>query len=56
MPNYSCHKHHLHCFAVHYLIIASCETAASTLQDFLRKGMKGAKMHKLCRIMLINPS
>ena len=46
MPNYSCHKHDLHLFTVHYLIKASGEIAASSLKDFLSK---------LCIIMLINP-
>ena len=48
--NYSCHKHHLDWFAVHYLTKASCEIVA-----FLSKFEKSAKEHKLCIIMLINP-
>ena len=43
MPNYSCHKHHIHCFAAQYLTKASREIAASTLKDFLSKGKKSAK-------------
>ena len=44
MPNYACHKHHLHCFAVHYLIKASCEISAlSLIARFLDKGRKSAK-------------
>ena len=42
MPNYSCHKHHLHRFT-HYLTKAPCEIAASSLKDFLSKGRKSAK-------------
>ena len=57
MPNHSCHKHYLHWFAAHYLIKASSEIAASSLKDTLRKGRKNdKKRHKLCIIMLINPS
>ena len=58
----SCHKHHLHWFAANYLTKASCEVAASSLKDFLSKGRKVHKTHKLCIInmlcynMLINPS
>ena len=43
MPNYSCNKHHLQLFDVHYLNKASCQIAASSLKDFLRKGRKKAK-------------
>ena len=56
MTNYACQKHHLHLFAAHYLNKASCEISASSLKDFLNKGRKSAKTHKLCIIMLINPS
>ena len=56
MPNYACHKHHLHWFAAHHLTKASCEIAASSLKDFWAKVEKVQKTHKLCIIMLINPS
>ena len=58
MPIYSCHKHHLYCFAAHYLTKASCEIVASSLKDFLSKDRKNPKKmqktHKLFIIMLIN--
>ena len=50
MTNYACHKHNLHCFAVHYLTKASSEISASFLKDFLSKGKKVQKTHKLCII------
>ena len=56
MTNYACHIHHLQWFDAHYLTKASCKIAASSLKDFLSKGRKSAKTHKLCIIMLINPS
>ena len=56
MTNYACHIHHLQRFDAHYLTKASCEIAASSLKDFLSKGRKSAKTHKLCIIMLIYPS
>ena len=43
MPNYACHKHHLHWFAVYYLTKASCKISASSLKDFLGKGRKSLK-------------
>ena len=43
MPNYACHKQHLHSLGVHYLPKTSCETSASSLKDFLSKGGKSAK-------------
>ena len=43
MPNYSCHKHHLHWFDAYYLTKASCEMSVSSLKDFLSKGRKSAK-------------
>ena len=55
MPNYSCHKHHLHWFDPHYLTKASCKIAASSFKDFLGKSRKSKETHKLCIIMLINP-
>ena len=56
MTNYATHIHHLQWFDAHYLTVALCKIAASTLKDFLSKGKKSAKKHKLCIIMLINPS
>ena len=38
-----------------FLTKASCKISASILKDFLRKGRKSEKTHKLCIIMLINP-
>ena len=55
MPNYSCHKHNHHWFAAQYLTKASCEIAASSLY-FRAKVEKKQKTHKLCIMMLINPS
>ena len=43
LPNYTCHKHNLHWFAVNYLTKASCSIPASSLKDFLSKGTKSAK-------------
>ena len=54
--NYACHLHHLHWFAAHYLTKASWKIAASFPKYFLCKGSKSVKTHKLCIIMLINPS
>ena len=56
MPDYSCHKHHLQWFDGHYLTKASCEIAASSLEDLWAKVEKVQKGIKLCTIMLINPS
>ena len=57
MTNYARHKHHLHWIAAHYLTKGSCEISALSLTDLLNKGRKTAKKtHKLCIIMLINPS
>ena len=56
MPNYAYYKQCLHWFAAPFLIKDSCKISASLLTDFLRKGRKIEKMHKLCMIMLINPS
>ena len=56
MPNYACHKHHLLSFAAHYLTKVICEISASYLNNFLSKCRKVQKTHRLCIIMLINPS
>ena len=40
MPNYACHKYHLHLGGAHYLTKASCEISASSFRDFLSKGGK----------------
>ena len=53
MPNYACHKHHLHWLGAQYLIKASCEISATSLTDFLRKGRKSST-HILYIILLIN--
>ena len=56
MPNYACHKHHLHWLGAHYLNKVSCEISDSSLQDFWAKVEKVQKTHTLYIIMLINPS
>ena len=43
MPNYACHKHHLHWVCAYYLTKASCGISAASLKDFLSKGGKSAK-------------
>ena len=43
MPNHACHKHHLHCFAAHYLTKASCETADLFPKDLLSNGRNSVK-------------
>ena len=43
MPDYAFHKHDLHWFSAYHLTKASCEIAASSLEDFLSKGIKSAK-------------
>ena len=43
MTNYACHIYDLQLFDAHYLTKASCESAASSLKDFLSKGRKSAK-------------
>ena len=53
MPTHACQKHNLHWLGAHYLAKASCEISASSLKDLF--GLS-TKTHKLCIIMLINPS
>ena len=43
MPNYACHKHHLHWLGADYLKKASYEISASSVKDFLSKGGKSEK-------------
>ena len=56
MTTYACQKGHLHWFTAYYLIKVSCEISVLSLKDFLNTGKKVKKMHKLCIIMLTNPS
>ena len=49
MPNYTCYKHHLHWFGVHYLRKASCDISVSFLEMFLRKGGRSAKIAKIMK-------
>ena len=57
MPNYACHRHNLYYLDAYHLTKASLEILAWSLKDFPSKGGKMAeKTHKLCLLMLVNPS